>query len=340
MKSSRLKFKIAVTALVAGCALLAVVPGLAQSDAASSGAPQNEPRTGYSRPAPVIITSSPDDDTDQQSPEAVAPPRASAAPTQSSLQPTAPTSWTTAPAKPSAAIPMHANPDAAIVGDRVAGQPADAAADPDAGIVTHVFARPYEVADGTVLKVKLLQEISTFTTKPGTGFSAEVTEPVMKDGKIVIPSGSVMHGRVTMLRSGRRIGGPAAIHLEPRTVTLPDGSHFIIHARVIDTEGWKDVKVDDEGTILKRDHAKETAAVIGGTTGGGALVGGALAGPPGALVGAGVGAGVGTTLWLKENLQEELPKNAGLVFCLTEPMGTIPLRDSATNSGAETRGAN
>ena len=93
----------------------------------------------------------------------------------------------------------------------------------DAGIVTYVPSRPGEIPEGTLVKVRLREDLSTLTTRPGTKFRAEVSEPVMRDGRVIVPVGSLLEGRVTWVRGGKRIGGPAAIHLEPRTVTLPDG---------------------------------------------------------------------------------------------------------------------
>ena len=40
---------------------------------------------------------------------------------------------------------------------------------------------------------------------------------------------------MTEVHGGRRISGGALLHLEPRNVTLPDGTHYIVHAQLIDT---------------------------------------------------------------------------------------------------------
>lgn len=235
-----------------------------------------------------------------------------------------------APAENSAA----SDPDANIVTAATAGrddrmmqsaaQSAAAKGDIDAGIVTRVPSRPGEISEGTLVKAKLREDLSTLTTRPGTKFSADVSEPVMQDGKVIVPVGSLMEGRVTWVRGGKRIGGAAAIHLEPRTITLPDGTQYFLRARVIDTDQWNSVTVDDEGTILRKDNAKKTAAAMGLATGGGIAAGALIGGAPGALIGAGVGAGAGTVVWLKQDRQAELPKDLGIVFSLTEPMDITP----------------
>jgi hypothetical protein len=234
------------------------------------------------------------------------------------------------------------DPDASIVTEETAGradrlllsQSQDTARENlNEGIVTRVPSRPGDVPDGTLVKVKLTEEISTLTTAPGSSFSAELTEPVLRDGQVVVPVGALLEGRVTFVREGRRIGPAAAIHLVPETITLPDGSQYALEARVIDTDSWDDTKVDSEGTILRKDHGKATAATTSLSAGAGMAAGAMMGGVPGALIGAGVGAGVSTAVWMRQDRQADLPKDLGVVFCLTEPMRTTPLSARLTGAG-------
>jgi hypothetical protein len=223
------------------------------------------------------------------------------------------------------------DPDANIVTEATAGRrqltgsSSGPSNDPaDAGIVTYVPSRPGEMPEGTLVRVRLREDLSTLTTRPGTKFTAQVSEPVMRDGRVIVPEGSVLEGRVTWVRGGKRVRGSAAIHLEPRTVTLPDGAQYVLRARVIDTSSWQNTKVDAEGTIMRGENTKRNVGVMALTTGGGAAAGAMIGGPAGALIGAGVGAGVSTILWLKQDRQAELPKDLGLVLSLTEPMSVTP----------------
>ena len=312
--------------IAAACAL-AAAPMLAQND-----------RTGVSRPDPVAITDSPESET------------AAPAAKPSAAVPVAPAG--SAPIVYGPYVPYHApgasaegtasaaafDPDTDIVGDAVgdtpAGKierrplsaPARGEADLDAGIVTYVPARPGEIPDGTLLRAKLREPLSSVTTRPGSAFSAELTEPVMRDGRVIVPAGAVLNGRVTWVRGGKRLGGAAAIHLEPQTVTLPDGARYALHARAIDTDRWDHTRVDSEGTILRKDRMKGTMEAVGLATGGGAAAGAMIGGVPGALIGAGVGAGVSTVVLLRQDRQAELPKDLGVVFSLTAPMRVTPAR--------------
>jgi hypothetical protein len=239
------------------------------------------------------------------------------------------------------------DPDASIVTAATAGHDQRRAMnavdpnDPDAGIVTRVVSPQGAIAEGSLIKARLRETLSTDSTQAGTDFSATLSEPMTREGQVIVPAGAVLNGRVTYVRTGTRFNGGAAIHLEPRSITLPDGSAYIIRARVIDTGDWDKTKVDDEGTIEHRNDMKKAAAAIGLSTGGGAAAGAMMGGAPGALIGAGVGAGAATVVWLKQNTQAELPKDLQLVFSLTEPMSVTPLgaaQHAATEKKSETNG--
>jgi hypothetical protein len=212
---------------------------------------------------------------------------------------------------------------------------------PDAMVVTSVPEREGELREGTLLKTQILQNLSTKTTLEGTKFTAQLTEAIERNGRVIIPVGSILEGRVTEVHGGRRITGAAALHLETRDITLPDGTHYVVHAQLIDT-GKSEFRVTSEGTLKRKDHTKETLAVMSLTTGSAAVAGGLLGGGVGAAVGAGIGAGVSTVIWLKQDRQATLPKDVSLVFSLTTPMVLTPLSGgtmSSLNTAAVAMGA-
>ena len=296
-------------------------------------------RTGVSTPPAVDITTTSDD-----------------SPAAPALKPRVPE------AKPSAAVPAPANSTAygAYVPYRAAGTPAaapttTAAFDPDASIVTttvpdtseaadspaldtdivtSVPEREGEIREGTLLKARITQGLSTTSTLEGSPFSALLTERVEKDGRVILPVGSTVEGRVTEVRSGRRISGRAALHLQVNNVTLPDGSRYVVHAQLIDSDQMDHSNVDSEGTLVRRDHVKKTLAAMSVATGGAAAAGAMMGGGVGALIGAGIGAGASTVLWLKQDRQEALPKDSLLVFSLTAPMVLKPTSNRTMSSMA------
>lgn len=309
--------KTAGMVCMAAVCVLAAIPAVAQ----------NSDRSGVAHPSSAPITVDAGDAT-RSAPAVAAKPSAAVPATNSeTYRPYVPYQ----PAGQSVAGDAKvADPDAGIVTAATAGQSdrrllkGPAKASEDEGIVTYVPSKPGEIPEGALVKVRLREELSTLTTKPGAKFTAEVSESLMRAGQVVVPEGSVMEGRVTYVRGGKRIGGPAAIHLEPRLVILPDGMQYALRARAIDTNSWTDTKVDREGTITRNENKKRNAGVMALTTGGGLAAGAMMGGVPGAVIGAGVGAGVSTVVWLKQNRQAVLPKDLGLVFSLTEPMSVTP----------------
>ncbi|MDP9037875.1 MAG: hypothetical protein M3O02_01215 [Acidobacteriota bacterium] len=317
--------------------LLAATPALAAQ----------EGRSGVSVAQPVLASESSDSETSTSArprPSAAVPANPASAPVvYGPYQPyRAPGSSAPPAVSPDAAKPF--DPDAAIVTSEstshrrpLVGNPDSGPGNPDAGIVTHVPTHAGEINDGTLLSVRLRETLSTLTTQPGSRFTAEVAEPVMQEGQVYIPAGSVLEGRVTWVSGGKRIGGRAAIHLEPQRVTLPDGVTYAIHARVIDTSSWQNTKVDHEGTIIRRDDIKGTLEAGGLAAGGGMAAGALIAGPPGALIGAGIGAGATAIVWFKQDRQAQLPKDLGVIFSLTAPLSLSPARAELPATAANGR---
>jgi hypothetical protein len=196
--------------------------------------------------------------------------------------------------------------------------------DVNAGVVTFLASDPNLVPVGTLLRARIRETLSTATTPVGSPFTAELIAPLEHDGRVIIPAGSLIRGRVTVVRGGKRISGVAAIHLLPERVILPDGTHYDLRAQVVDTDQDQVTRIDREGTLLRRDHIKSTLAVMSLTTGSAAAAGAVLGGGVGAVVGAGIGAGASTIWWLKQDRQLEVPEHTSLVFDLTEPLPLAP----------------
>jgi len=253
--------------------------------------------------------------------------------------PATPPPATTAPA-PAA----KANPDAGIIetplppstedykphSATLHGRTFDASADHlDDGIVTSVPAPPNALPEGTVFKVRLLEDIDAASTRPNTPFRGTLAQDILRNGKVVIPVGSELHGRVVYATAGNRLNGGSIIHLRPDEFVLPDGTRYHLHAEVIDTLG-SDTRTKGEGNIVANEHGKRTLAELGMGTGSGAIIGAAVGGGVGAVVGTAVGAGIITAHWLRTNWSANLPENSTVIFSLTDPMFLNPVQDQKT----------
>lgn len=173
---------------------------------------------------------------------------------------------------------------------------------------------------GTAVKMKLETTLATFSSKAGDPFSARVTEPVVIDGKTVIPIGATVDGRVTKSSEPRRIAGKPTIAVFPEYLVLPNGDRFILNASLVDTNARHGSDVNTEGQFKGAGHDGKDLTEIGMGTGGGMLVGGLAGGGKGLLIGGAVGATVTVAHWLGKHRSAMLPAGTELVMELNRPM--------------------
>jgi hypothetical protein len=198
--------------------------------------------------------------------------------------------------------------------------------DDNSGIVTDTSSAN-ELPEGTLVRVRLNNNISTRGTERDGQFQALLSAPIEHQGRIVIPAGSVLTGRVTDLYTGHHIGKAAGIHLEPTSITLPSGITYKMTGQVVDLTLDHKARVSQEGTIVSNDPTPGTVAAVGVTTGTGAVAGAVLGGGVGAVVGAGIGAGIGGTVWANQTTTQTLPQGTPIIFSLNQAM----LLDTSNN---------
>jgi hypothetical protein len=173
---------------------------------------------------------------------------------------------------------------------------------------------------GTAVKMKLETTLATFSSKAGDPFSARVTEPVVMDGKTVIPIGTTIEGRVTKTNEPRRIAGKPTIGIFPENMVLPNGDKFALNASLVDTNAHHGTDVNTEGQFKGDGHDGKDLTEIGIGTGGGMLIGGLAGGGKGFLIGGAIGATVTVTHWLGKHRSAMLPAGTELVMELNRPM--------------------
>jgi hypothetical protein len=190
--------------------------------------------------------------------------------------------------------------------------------DPDGDIVHPRTLRPGELEEGTNIFVSLLDRLSTSEVERGQPFRTIVSRDVIEGGRVVIPAGAEIDGRVVAVSSGHA-GSSGAMRLQPDEVILPNGARFHLHAEVTGTSGSR-AHVAGEGTIKPDSRVKRDSIEYGGAVGSGAVVGAIVGGPVGALTGSLIGAGAITVHLLVSHSQVTLEPNTRLVFQLTDPL--------------------
>lgn len=158
----------------------------------------------------------------------------------------------------------------------------------------------------TAIHVTLDQALATNQAKPGDHFDATVSEPVVVDGRTVIPQGTHADGLVVDAKQSGRLMGRARLQLALQSVAV-DGENY-------------DVRTVSHPRI-GRNHNKRNFEWIGGGAAGGAIIGALAGGGTGALIGGPVGAGAGTTVALLTGKKDiKLGAETPLKFELAEPV--------------------
>jgi hypothetical protein len=128
------------------------------------------------------------------------------------------------------------------------------------------------VPEGTPLKTKLQTTISTFSSKVGDPFQGKISEPVVIDGKTVIPAGATIEGRVTKLSEPRRFKGKPTITILPEHLILPGGERFLLNAVLVDTN-IPGADVNEEGQFKGPGHDRRDQIEVAGGAGAGMRLG-------------------------------------------------------------------
>ena len=200
------------------------------------------------------------------------------------------------------------------------------ASDPDGDIVHPAPLPPGELGEGTTIRARLLDELSTGYANVGDKFRARVASDVFRGNQILIPAGSEIDGTVAQVSTGH-FGGHGSMSLRPQTVILPDGSRYRMYAQVMGAPG-SNTNVRGEGAITPGSRIKKDGILYGGGVGAGAVTGAVLGGPAGALAGSVVAAGAVTVHLLLDHPQATLKQGTVLLFALTQPLNLV--RESAS----------
>lgn len=175
------------------------------------------------------------------------------------------------------------------------------------GLLERLTSKPVTLPAGTVLTVRLGQQIGSKENNAGDSFAATVAEPVDVEGKTVIPSGAEATGTVIEAVPRGKFKGAAKLKIALTSVRV-NGSNYDIQ-----TESY---------ARASKGKGKRTAAMIGGGAGAGAIIGAIAGGGKGAAIGALVGGGGGTAgaYFTGNNKDVVLPAESAISFRLTQPV--------------------
>jgi type IV secretory pathway VirB10-like protein len=149
---------------------------------------------------------------------------------------------------------------------------------------------------GTELQLVLERSLSSETSRVGEAVTARVERATGPDGRVLLPGGTVLKGRVYRATPAGRVSGKARLAVDFDRIVVRGAEHRL-ETTAIDVEG--------------RDSHERDAAIVGGSTIGGAIIGGLLGGGSGAKKGAVVGILGGTGAVLATRGREvEIPSGS------------------------------
>ena len=167
--------------------------------------------------------------------------------------------------------------------------------------------RAYTVPTGTSIEVQLPAAITTKTAKVGDRISANLTQDLVVDGKVIARAGNLLQGSVSEVISGsKKIGGTPTLGLTFDNLTLADGSDTTVTGTVTQV-------------ATKSDKGRDTAKIAGGAVAG-AVIGHQVDGDKGKIIGGLLGAAAGTLAAKKTGTEVELPAGTVIGFTLDQPV--------------------
>ena len=117
----------------------------------------------------------------------------------------------------------------------------------------------------TQVTIQMLSGIHTQINRPNDLVTARLLQPVLVDGRVVLPSGSILDGRITMIRNSGHVHRPAELGLRFDKIVLPDGQAEPMAGVLVlmDKSSNLDLHIDAEGH-LTGGRALSWKTLIGG----------------------------------------------------------------------------
>lgn len=194
-----------------------------------------------------------------------------------------------------------------------AGAPAPKPSDPTISAVPQPPPAPVNVTipAGTALAIRIDQSISVKTSHAGDRFAGEIVEPVLgSDGSAIIPKLTPVEGVVDAAHKRGRFKGASLLELRLTSMTL-NGTDYSLQTRDL--------------AERKKGKGRRTAALIGGGSGLGMLIGGVASGGVGLLVGGLAGGGAGTVAaGFTGNRDLDIPAESIVHFRLADDLVVTP----------------
>ncbi len=195
--------------------------------------------------------------------------------------------------------------------------------------VTKQITKPsaYILPVGTLIRVRMVSDISSGSAKVNDTFSTTLVGPVMIRGAEVLPADTKIEGRITKVVKAAKKSEAGKLHVVFEKIMLPDGEIREIAGELVSIKDKETTDNKDKQQVKGESSAKENVVLIGGGAAIGAAIGAVAGGGTGAVAGAAIGAGVGTGgALLKRGNEAMVRANSELSIVLKEEV-TLPVKD-------------
>ncbi|HOK48018.1 MAG TPA: hypothetical protein PLA43_09060 [Bryobacteraceae bacterium] len=163
-----------------------------------------------------------------------------------------------------------------------------------------------EIPVGTNITIRMIDDVDSNVATVGQTFRASIDEPVIVDGREVVPRGADVTTKLVELKDPNKITGGGQLTLDIASITV-NGKEFEVDTAAITTAG--------------ESRTGQSAKVIGGTAALGAIIGAIAGGGKGAAIGAVAGGGAGTAIQvLTQGPRVRIPSETRLTFALQAPV--------------------
>ena len=167
---------------------------------------------------------------------------------------------------------------------------------------------------GSLVHVRITDDLSSETAKPGDTFRGVLENPIEVNGKTVYPRGSAVTGRVRTVVTSGRLSRPGVLELE--LIRVESGGK----STTLSTDSWR---------LKGKSHTKSNVTKIGGMAAAGAVIGAIAGGGKGAAIGAGAGAAAGTGVAAATGKQPATVESESIVTFTTVATATAATASTA-----------
>lgn len=186
---------------------------------------------------------------------------------------------------------------------------------------------------GTKIPLVLKQTIWTKNARENDAVYAETNFPVVVDGKLVVPVGTYVQGKITRLQRPGKVKGKAELLVNFTTLIFPNGYTVMLPGAVDNAPGVDANVKDKEGTLGgPAAKGKDTGTIVSNAGTGAAIGALAARSGKGAGIGGAAGAAVGlATVLFTRGPDLRIDQGTAIEMVLERPVTVDRSRMSARN---------